>query len=114
MPDGTARIACVVNDTQLVWLDPSKNGELWRYPKEPGADLVGRPRLVGDRVVVADDLGRIVGLDPTTGQAGPVYQVQGSTALTASPVGFGGDRLFVPLTDGTVLLPKLERIRPKS
>jgi|GEM_PF-4206145 len=30
----------------------------------------------------------------------------------ASPVGFGADRLFTPLSDGTVLLPLLSRMRP--
>jgi hypothetical protein len=114
LPDGATRIACVVNETQLVWLDPAKDGELWRHPAKPGANLVGLPRLVGDRVVVADELDRIVGLDPATGEAGPEYQIEGSTAPTASPVGLGGERLFVPLTDGTVLLPKVKSIRPKG
>ena len=79
----------------------------------PGADaaLVGRPRLVDGLVVVADESGLIVGLDPATGKAGPEYRLHGSTAPAASPVGFGADRLFVPLSDGTILLPPVGRIR---
>ena len=87
---------------------------MWKHPAKAAAHLVGRPRLVGGGLVVADESGRIVGLDPKTGEpAGKDYQLQGSAAPAASPVGFGADRLFVPLTDGTVLLPKVERIRAK-
>jgi outer membrane protein assembly factor BamB len=115
LPDGATRIACVVNDTQLVWLDPDKNGVLWKHSVKPGAHLVGRPRLVGGLVVVADGSGCIVGLDPEKGEpVGREYQLQGSAAPAASPVGFGADRLFVPLTDGTVLLPKVESLRIKN
>ncbi len=39
-------------------------------------------------------------------------RLPGSTLPAASPVGFGADRLFTPLSDGTVLLPLLSRMRP--
>jgi hypothetical protein len=76
---------------------------------------VGRPRLVGGMVVVADDSGLVVGLDPEKGTVvGKPLQLPGSTAPAASPVGFGDDRLFTPLSDGTVLLPPLKRLRAKK
>jgi hypothetical protein len=109
--DGTVRIGCVVERRQLVWLDPERDKPLWTYPPQPGASLVGRPQLVGDLVVVADQRGRIVGLNPETGvPAGPGYTLQGSMTAAASPVAFG-DRLFTPLSDGTILLPPLRRLR---
>ena len=113
LPGGGTRIGCVINETQLVWLDPDADKPLWTHPAKAGAELVGRPQLVGGLVVVADESGLIVGLDPATGKpAKPEeYRLQGSTAPAATPVGFGADRLFVPLSDGTVLLPPMSRIR---
>ena len=109
--DGATRIGCVVDGKQATWIDPEKDDVLWTYAAKAGAALAGRPRLVGDMVVVADESGRIVGLKPETGEpAGFDYQVQGSAAPTAGAAGFGKERLFVPLTDGTVLLPKMERM----
>ncbi len=109
--DGATRLGCVVDETRLAWIDPEKDAVLWRYPTKAGAALVGRPRLVGGMVLIADESGRIVGVKPETGEpAGFEIQLQGSAAPTGAPAGFGADRLFVPLTDGTVLLPKLERM----
>ncbi len=111
LPGGGTRLGCIVDEKQLVWLDPNADKPVWTHPAKPGAALVGRPRLVGGLVVVADESGLIVGLDPTTGKAGAEYRLQGSTAPAASPVGLGADRLFVPLSDGTILLPPVGRIR---
>ena len=111
LPGGETRIGCVVNEKQLVWLDPDADKPLWTHPAKPAAELVGRPQVVGGLVVVADESGLIVGLDPATGQAaGPEYHLHGSTAPAAAPVNFGADRLFVPHSDGTVLLPPMSRI----
>ncbi len=108
--DGATRLGCVVDGTRLAWIDPEKDTVLWTYPAKAGAALVGRPRLVGGMVLVADESGLIVGLKPETGEpAGFEMQLQGSAAPTGAPAGFGAERLFVPLTDGTVLLPKLGR-----
>jgi hypothetical protein len=114
LPKGATRIVCITDDNRrLIWIDPEKPSILWSYPDNPRPGLVGRPRLVGGMVVVADDAGRIVGLDPDKGNVvGQPLQLPGSTAPAASPVGFGADRLFVPLSDGTVLLPPLKRLRP--
>src|ERR1019366_9413534 len=118
MPGGATRIACLVDQLdqhRMVWLDPEKETLLWSYRGKPRPALVGRPRLVGGMVVVADDSGLIVGLDPDKGTVvGKPLRRPGSTAPAASPVGFGDDRLFAPLSDGTVLLPLLSRIGPYS
>ncbi len=115
LPGGATRLACVVNHHHLVWIDPEKKEILWSYPQQgnPGPALVGRPRLVGGVVVVADESGLIVGIDPEKGTpVGKPFHLPGSTVPAASPVAFGDDRLFAPLSDGTVLLPPLKRLRP--
>jgi outer membrane protein assembly factor BamB len=114
LPDGAARIACIIDKHRLIWLDPAKKAILWKHRGDPRPALVGRPRLVGGMVVVADDSGLIVGLDPDKGTVvGKPLRLPGSTTPAASPVGFGADRLFTPLSDGTVLLPLLSRIGAK-
>jgi hypothetical protein len=71
-------------------------------------EIVGQPQLVGDRVLVADESGRFVGLDPATGKPqGRSYTLRASVAPAVAPVAFGPDRAFAPLTDGTVLLLSL-------
>ena len=115
LASGATRIACVIDNHQLIWLDPEKETILWTHQGNARAALVGRSRLVGDRVVVADDSGLIVGLDPEKGTAiGESLQLPGSTAPAASPVAFGDDRLFTPLSDGTILLPPLKRMDAKK
>jgi outer membrane protein assembly factor BamB len=113
LPEGATRIACVIDNHRFIWIDPEKQTILWRYRGAPLPALVGRPRLVGGRVIVADDSGLIVGLDQDMGTVvGQPLRLPGSTLPAASPVGFGADRLFAPLSDGTVLLPPLSRIQP--
>jgi outer membrane protein assembly factor BamB len=110
--DGDVRIGCVLDHRRLAWIDPERDGVLWVYPDKADTEIVGRPEIVGDLVVVADQAGRIVGLDPETGKpVGTGYQLQGSVTAAASPVAYGPDRLFVPLTDGAVLLPEVSRLR---
>jgi hypothetical protein len=114
LPNGATRIACVVDHDRLIWIDPEKKSILWPYQGNPPAALVGQPRLVGGMVVVADDSGLIVGLDPNKGTVvGKELRLPGSTTPAASPVAFGADRLFAPLSDGTVLLPLLSQIGAK-
>jgi hypothetical protein len=104
----------VVDHDRLIWIDPEKKSILWPYQGNPPAALVGQPRLVGGMVVVADDSGLIVGLDPNKGTVvGKELRLPGSTTPAASPVAFGADRLFAPLSDGTVLLPLLSQIGAK-
>jgi hypothetical protein len=63
-------------------------------------------------LLVADQSGRFVGLDPATGRRlGPGYTLRASAAPAASPVAFGPHRAFAPLSDGTVLLLSLFHLR---
>ena len=42
------------------------------------------------------------------------YTLQAAVAPAATPLPYGADRLFVPLSDGTVLLPSRAWFRPTS
>lgn len=104
-------LGCVVDRHRLVWIDPSKADILWEYPSQ-GQGIVGEPQLVGDLVVVADLSGRFVGLDPTNGKArGPGYALKANVAPAATPVRYGADAAFVPLSDGTVFVLALRHLR---
>jgi outer membrane protein assembly factor BamB len=103
-------IVCVVEGRKLVWLDPAKDEPLWWADFR--GDVVGAPQLIDGVLVVADQRGQIHALNPATGKAaGPGYSVLASAAPTAAPLPFGADRLLVPLTDGTVLLPSRHCLR---
>jgi hypothetical protein len=96
-------IGCVVEGRRLVWLDPQHEKPLWAVDFR--TPVVGLPEVVGGLLIVAEQGGQFHGLDPATGRApGAGYRLTSSAAPTAAPVAFGADRLFVPLTDGTVLL----------
>jgi outer membrane protein assembly factor BamB len=96
-------IACVIGGRLLVWIDPDKDEILWQYA--PLTDIVGRPHVVHGMVVVANLAGHIMSLDPATGRPlGPGYTLRAEVAPAATPLPFTADRLFVPLTDGTVML----------
>jgi outer membrane protein assembly factor BamB len=115
-----SRLGCVVNSgpaqaRRLVWIDPSQDKPLWDYAT-PSAGIVGQPRLVGDMIVAADLTGRFVGLDPASGK--PLWPAGlshgGNVAPAATPVPFGPDLAFVPLTDGTVFFLSLNHLRPSA
>ena len=109
LPNKATRIACVIDKRRLIWIDPDKERFSGRTQESPARELMGQPQLVAGMVVVADESGLIVGLDPDKGTVlGKPLQLPGSTVPAASPVGFGDDRLFTPLSDGTVLLPPLK------
>jgi hypothetical protein len=105
------RLGCIVERRKLVWIDPANPDPVWEYQTQ-GEGIIGQPQLVGDSLVVADQSGRFVALDPATGKIrGPGYTLQSSAAPAATPVEFGQDRAFVPLTDGTVFLLSLSLLR---
>jgi outer membrane protein assembly factor BamB len=110
LPDNKGvRVGCVVDGRKLVWIDPKKGGApLWEYSPPTGAAIVGEPQWMDGHLIVADQSGAIVALDPQTGETvGKGYTLPGSVAPSAPPVAFGADSLFTPLTDGTVvLIPK--------
>jgi hypothetical protein len=102
-------VACVVDRDRLVWLD-SRDHQNLREFRTQGAAIVGQPRLVGDSILVADESGRVVTLDPVRGAPlGNPSDVPPGTSPAAAPVAFGPDNAFVPLTDGTVLLLPLRK-----
>jgi hypothetical protein len=112
MAKGEARIGCVVKGSRLVWIDPNKTGPRWVYRTPSGEAIVGMPQVVEGSIVVADQSGLYVGLDPLKGTAiGRGHQLKGSVAPASAPVGFGPGRLLAPLTDGTALLLQIERLR---
>jgi outer membrane protein assembly factor BamB len=117
-PLGNKRVGCVVDHRRLVVLNAEDNKQVWAFPaegKKGRADLVGIPVAVGTTVVVADQGGRFVGLDLATGQArGAGHQLGPGVAPACAPVAFGKDRLFAPLSDGTVLLLSLNRLQDAS
>src|SRR5205085_90745 len=103
-------VGCVVDRRTLVWVDPAREGVLWRF--EAGGDgIVGQPQILEGLVVVADVAGHFTGLDPKTGTPrGKGYALKASAAPTATPVAYGPGRAFVPLTDGTVFLLALQHV----
>jgi hypothetical protein len=109
------QVGCVVNQRRLVWIDPSQDKPAWEYTT-PGAGIVGQPQPIGDLIVVADLTGRFIGLDPATGKAQwPAGYLYGANvAPAATPVPFGADRAFVPLTDGTVFFLSQKHLRPPA
>jgi outer membrane protein assembly factor BamB len=115
MVDSKARIGCVVDQRQLVWLDPKTNKPLWTYDTVD-KPILGEPQLVDGLLIVTDQAGNIVGLDPATGKAETMgYSLQGSVAPVVTPVGFGTGQMFVPLSDGTItLLPMTYFRKPKA
>jgi outer membrane protein assembly factor BamB len=104
-PGGAVRIGVVVNRKELLWIDPDTPRQpLWRYATD-GQGLVGRPQFDGDTLLVADAAGTVVRLDAGTGTpTGPPLRLPAALVPDATPAAFGADRLFAPLTDGTVLL----------
>jgi hypothetical protein len=115
--DGATRVGCVVDRNRLVWVNPNQKDVLWSYttPKVPNRDappFVGRPQLVAGMIVLADQAGRYVGLNPATGKpAGGLYELKGSIAPVCCPVAFHNDRLLAPLSDGTLLLLGVKKLR---
>ncbi|MBL8798877.1 MAG: PQQ-binding-like beta-propeller repeat protein [Planctomycetia bacterium] len=106
-----AHIGCVLDRRQLVWLDPDQAEPLWTYADDRGGPIVGQPRLVGDHIVLAHQNGRFISLDPATGKThGKGFTLRASIAPAVAPVAFGTDRIFAPLTDGTVLLLPLAEV----
>ena len=63
-------------------------------------------------LVLANLSGRFIGLNPRTGKPhGATYILKAKAAPDATPVAYGRDEAFVPLTDGTVFILSLRRLR---
>ncbi len=103
-------VGCVVNGRRLVWIDLSQNAPVWDY-SAAGEGIVGEPRLVGGNLLVADQAGRFVALDPATGRPrGPGYALKANVAPAAAPIPYGRTHALVPLTDGTLFLLPLWQV----
>jgi hypothetical protein len=106
------RIGCVMERAWLVWINPESKTPQWKYPS-PGNDaFVGEPTLVGEHLMIADQSGLFVAVDVKTGRPiGDGYKLRGSVAPAASPVPFHKDRLLAPLSDGTMMLLGMDRLK---
>ena len=104
-----SQIGCVVERNLLVWINPKEKESVWEYRF---ADILGEPHLIGDDLIVGDVAGRFVALDPKDGgPRGPVLTLKANVAATAAPLPFGPGRAFVPLTDGTIVILPLAKLR---
>ncbi len=106
LPGGEKRIGCVVDQTRLVWLDPDQVAPAWEY--HGTETIVGQPQLVKDSLLVADQGGQFLLLNPADGKVSKQHRLRGNISATLSPVAFGPKRAFAPMTDGTVLLLPLK------
>lgn len=105
------RVGCVVDETKLVWIDPARGIE-WQYDTN-GETIVGEPEMVEEMLVIADQSGRYVGVDPLTGtRLSDGYQVQATAAPSSAPIANDKETLFAPLTDGTIMYISLKHLRP--
>ena len=104
-------VGCIVDGRRLAWIDPAKENTAWEYASA-GEGIVGQPQVIDNLVVVADQAGSFVGLDPATGKPrGKSYTLKASVAPAAAPQAFGVNRALVSLTDGTLIILSLDRLR---
>lgn len=96
-------IGCVVDGRTLVFIDPAGKNS-WKYQAPEG--IVGQPGIVGDFVVVADQSGRYICLDPLSGKEQPRsgHTIRTGAGPAGMPVAYGKNHVLAPLTDGTMLL----------
>jgi hypothetical protein len=106
-------LAVVVEGKRLIWLDQNLDRPVWEYGFV--APVVGAP-VWGDKVViVGDQAGTFVALDPASGRpAGKGYTLRANVAPATTPIALDDGRLLVPLCDGTAILLPLERLRERQ
>ncbi len=114
-PGQELRVGCVVDDKNLVWIDPTGDQELWTHAAED--TIVGTPIIDRGAIILADESGLIAALDPATGQPlGKGYRLRGTIIPASGTTLFGTNRLFrparllVPLTDGTMVLIRMGQL----
>jgi outer membrane protein assembly factor BamB len=104
------RIAVILNDLDLICLDPTNNKPVWTYTT-PGDGFVGLPVPMGAGWAVADRNGSMTLLDAHTGQpVGPGLSLPGLVAAAGPMIPMGPDRLFVVLTDGSAQVISAEQL----
>jgi outer membrane protein assembly factor BamB len=106
-------VGVIVDRNRLVRITWDKPEPVWEYKSQAEA-IVGIPQIIDDLLVVADQAGHFIGLDPGTSKPrGKGYKLHTSAGPAASPVKFGDGQAFASLTDGTILLLDLEQLRDK-
>jgi hypothetical protein len=113
LPGEGARAAFLVERRHLVVWDALAETRHWRHPTlhhfSAYADLIGLPQLSGSVLLVADESGRITALKPANLEPLDDVRTPPGTAPLTAPLTVGANRLFVPLSDGTVWLPERPR-----
>jgi outer membrane protein assembly factor BamB len=108
------RLLVVADRNTVVCLNPDDRVESWTYrTKGDGVPLA--PRLLGDAVIIADVAGRYEAL--SFGDGTSLGTFPALTTLPAAPAAAPlpmADKLFAPLTDGTVLLIPSADLTPKK
>jgi outer membrane protein assembly factor BamB len=106
-----SQIGCIVDRRRLCWIDPKSEKPLWQFTV-PGEAIVGQPQLIGDLLVVADLSGQFIGLDPVRGvPLGAGYRLGANAVAAVAPVAHGPQEAYVPLTDGTLFILDLSKLR---
>ncbi len=114
-PGAPLRVGCLLDGHTLVQFDPQhpnapRPTDTARDETSHETHFVAPPQMVRSWLIAADLGGRIFALDAHNLEPRGSYQLRATVVPTATPVPFGPDRLFVPLSDGTVLLLPLEMI----
>jgi hypothetical protein len=114
-PEAPLRVGCILNGNTLVLFDPFQVQPSrcdWTAKDDRGVpvDLVGPPQVLQGWLIVADLDGRISALDSGKLQPRGSYRLRATAVSTSTPVPFDNEHLFVPLSDGTIMLLPLEMI----
>jgi outer membrane protein assembly factor BamB len=108
------QVLCVVDRHRLYCIDPDKEQRLWEA-SVMGDGIVGEPQKIGDLIVIADQSGHFIGLNPATGKpTGNGYVLKASAAPATSPVAYADGKALVILTDGTVFLLDLASLQQSA
>jgi hypothetical protein len=98
------RVFVVVGYRRLIAIELSKPAAAWEYLCA-GDGINVAPVSIDGKLVVSDQAGMFVALDPANGRPlGPIFRHPAEVAPTAAPAALGPGRLFAPLTDGAALI----------
>jgi hypothetical protein len=83
---------------------------MWEYAFL--ADIVGEPDRMDGALIVADVAGQFTALDPANGRPiGTPVTLKANVAPAAAPVRFGAEQAFVILTDGSMVVLPVAKLR---
>lgn len=115
-PAGRQFAAYVVDGKRVVCLNVDADDPLWVTPAadHAGRMLVGSPVPIGDgRWLVTDLAGRLAVLDGETGRAVASREVGLPGAVPAAAGVPVGDRVLLPLSDGSAAVVELQETQPE-